>query len=132
MPDRCGEPRPAGTVEASYGEAVDVPAPRPGEVVFVRIHGAEVSGLEAIRSLLYKAKERRAIVDGERDYRFIPGTAEDGLLLRGSPRIVGSGPFAQAPQAETLELTGPSGDLRYDFYAMTVDTGDNPRPGREG
>jgi hypothetical protein len=52
--------------------------------------------------------------------------------MRGSPRIVGAGPFAQAPQATTIELTGPSGDLRYDFYAMSVDTPQGPAAGRGG
>ncbi len=130
VPNRCGEPREIGSVDAAYGETIDVPAPGPGEVVFVRIHGAEVGGLEAIRALLYKAVERRAVVNGTRNYRLIPGTAADGLLLRGSPRLVGAGPFAQAPQAETLELTGPSGELRYDFYAMSVETSGGERPGK--
>ena len=42
VPDRCGEPREIGSVDAAYGEQVDVPEPGPGEVVFARIDGAEV------------------------------------------------------------------------------------------
>ena len=44
--DRCGGEREIGSVSAAAGEAVDVPTPGPGEVVFARIGGAGVSGLE--------------------------------------------------------------------------------------
>lgn len=121
VPDRCSEPRPIGSVESAYGETVDVPEAGPGEVVFVRIEGAEVSGLESLRSLLYRAKMRSVLVNGERRYRLVPGTSGDGLMLRGDPRVVGTGPFAQAPQAETISLDGTDGDLRFDFYAMSVE-----------
>ena len=120
VPDRCGEPRLIASVESSYGETVEVPRPPRGEVVFARIHGAGVSGLETLRALLYRAKLRYATVNGGETYRLVPGTAADGLLLRGERRITGRGPFAQAPGARTLELTGPDGALRYDFYAMAV------------
>ena len=121
IPDRCGEPTPAGSVEAAYGETVGVPEAAPGEVVFVRIDGAGVSGLESLRSLLYRASFRYAEVNEGKRYRLVPGTAADGLLLRGAPELTGRGPFAQAPQAETIALIGPSGDLRYDFFSMEVD-----------
>ncbi len=119
--DRCGAPVKVGSVDSAYGESVDVPKPGPGEVIFVRIAGADVSGFESLRTLLYRAKLRFAEVNGERSYRLVPGTTGDGLLLRGSPRITGSGPFEQAPQARTLELNGPGGPLRYDFYSMSVE-----------
>ncbi|HXQ88520.1 MAG TPA: hypothetical protein VN733_02675, partial [Solirubrobacterales bacterium] len=57
-PDRCGEPRRAGEVEAGEGEAVAVPAPRRGEVVFARIEGAGVEGLERASTLLFHARVR--------------------------------------------------------------------------
>ena len=59
IPDRCGDPRSLGTVEASSGETVAVPRPRPGEVVFARIGGAGVSGLERVTTLLTHAETRR-------------------------------------------------------------------------
>jgi hypothetical protein len=43
VPDRCGPARPAGSAEASPGEAVPVPAPGPGEVVFASIEGTPSS-----------------------------------------------------------------------------------------
>lgn len=118
--DRCGEPEPAGTVDAGSGEAVDVPAAGPGEVVFVRIGGVEVSGLEKLRTLLFRAKFRYAALDGLPAVRLVPGTAADGLLLRGDPRLTGSGPFAQAPQTGSISLRGAGDDLRYEFFRMTV------------
>ncbi|MBA2523138.1 MAG: hypothetical protein H0V25_07365, partial [Solirubrobacterales bacterium] len=121
VPDRCAEPQPIGSVESSYGETVLVPQAPRGAVVFVRIHGAEVSGLESLRSLLYRAKPRYAVVDGGDRFRLIPGTAGDGLLLRGEPQLTGAGLLAQAPQAKSIELTGLAGDLRYDFYSMALD-----------
>ncbi|MEO7198199.1 MAG: hypothetical protein ABIZ50_06970 [Solirubrobacterales bacterium] len=130
VPDRCAEPKLIDSVESSYGETVTVPEATPGQVVFVRIHGAEVGGLESLRTLLYRAKMRHAVVNGERTYRLVPDTAADGLLLRGEQRLTGSGPFAQAPQARTLELTGLDGDLRYDFFSMTVDGAPGAESGR--
>jgi hypothetical protein len=135
VPDRCGEPEPIGSVDSSYGKVVDVPDAGPGKVVLVRIHGAEVSGLESIRTLLYKAKTRWATTGSGDRYRLIPGTAADGLLLSGSRRLVGRGSFAQAPQADSLTVTGLSGDLRYDFFSMDVASPAKPaaaRPGKEG
>jgi len=120
VPDRCAEPEPIGSVDSSYGETVDVPAAGRGEVVFVRIEGAEVGGLESLRTLLYRASYRYATLDGGAVYRLVPGTAADGLMLRGDPRVTGRGTFEQAPQTETLTLTGPSGDLRYEFFSMKV------------
>jgi hypothetical protein len=100
---------------------VDVPSPGPGEVVFARVHGVEVDGLERIRALLFRPSFRYAVLDGARVYRLVPGTAENGLLLRASGAAAGGGgPFAQVPQAETIELTGASGPLRLDFFTMPV------------
>lgn len=120
VPERCGEPELISSVDSSYGEAVDVPAPGPDEVVVARIDGAGVGGLESLRTLLWRSEFRFAVFDNGRRWRLVPGTAGDGLLLRGDPKLTGKGEFAQAPQTTTLALDGPSGDLRYDFYSMNV------------
>jgi hypothetical protein len=122
VPDRCRAPRPVGSVEAGYGEAVEVPAPGPDEVVFVRIHGAGVGGLERLLSAALHARVRQIVIDGADTYRLVPETAGDGLLLRGGPRTTAgeTAPFATIPQAKTIELRGASGGLRFDFYAMRV------------
>ena len=119
--DRCGAPRPVGSVAASYGQTVDIPAPGPGEVVFVRIHGAGVSGLEKLTNLLLHARTRHAILNETTSYRLIPETATDGLLMAGDPALVAEeGSFSPIPQAQTIKLEGASGDLTFDFFAMKV------------
>lgn len=131
VPDRCSEPVEVGSVEAADGEAVAVPAPGPGQVVFARVHGAEVSGLELIRTMLYRAHFRYATLGDGTRYRLVPGTAVNGLMLRGDPAVTGTGTFAQAPQTETIAITAAGGDLRYDFYAMDVEAA-AARPRRGG
>ena len=94
--------------------------------MLVRIHGAGISGLERLRSLIFRPKERRVRV-GAGSYRLVPGTASDGLMLRAGPGVPDSpGPFAQVPRIRHLELTGASGDLQFDFFRMKV------RAGRSG
>jgi hypothetical protein len=122
-PNRCGPPQLIRTVEADPGETVPVPSPGRDQVVFVRIYGAGVSGLERLSSFLVRARIRTVIVNGTRRYRLIPGTASDGLLLWGSDRIAAGGAFSQIPQAETIAVTGTGGDLRFDFFRMRVGKG---------
>ena len=120
-PDRCGAERPLGTVEADYGERVEVPRGRPGEAVLARIHGAEVSGLERLRALLFRARFRFVEVnDGEARYRLVPGTADDGLIMRVPPRLDFPAPFALSSGVSSLELTGASGELSFEFYALPL------------
>jgi hypothetical protein len=118
--DRCAEPTPAGAFEAATGEPVEVPRPDPGSVVFVRIEGAAPSGMERLRALLFRPEFRYAVLDGEKVVRLVPGTAADGLLLRGDRRLTGEGPFAQAPQARTISIKGAGDDLEYSFFQMPV------------
>jgi hypothetical protein len=120
VPDRCGEPRPAGLVEAGEGESVRVPTPGRGEAIFVRIHGAGIGGLERVSTFLFHARVRRAIVNGNRSYRLIPETAGDGLLLRGRGAFARMGPFSPFPQARTIAVTGAAGDLRFAFFRLQV------------
>ena len=105
-----------------------MPAPGPGEVVYARIEGVEVSGLERLLSLLAHPRTRHAIVNGERSYRLIAATAEDGLMLRGSRGIGGRGAFAQIPQARTLAVTGAGGNLRFSFFSVPVESLPSSRP----
>jgi hypothetical protein len=118
--DRCSGEREIGSVSAVAGEAVDVPTPGPGEVVFARIHGAGVSGLERIQAFLFHAASRHAVVNGEARYRLVPETAGDGLLLRAAPGIVKPGPFDPIPEARTLAVEGGADRITYDFYALGI------------
>jgi hypothetical protein len=117
---RCGAPRVVGSVEAAAGEAVPVPAPRRGQVVYGRIDGAGVSGLESVQTFLFHAGSRHAVVNGDTRYRLVPETAGDGLLLRAAPGIVESGPFDPVPEARTIAVEGGASTLTYTFYAMPV------------
>jgi hypothetical protein len=118
--DRCGGEREIESMSAGAGEAVDVPTPGPGEVVFARIHGAGVSGLERVQTFLFHAASRHAVVNGETRYRLVPETAGDGLLLRAAPGIVKPGPFDPVPEAETIAVEGGADRITYDFYALRV------------
>jgi hypothetical protein len=118
--DRCDPPRPLGTVEVAAGEAVPVPPPGPNSVVFARIEGAGVSGLERVQTFVFHAASRHAVVNGDTRYRLVPETAGDGLLLRAAPGLVEPGPFDSVPEAKTLAVEGGSDQLTYRFYAMSI------------
>ena len=118
--NRCSSPQLIRSVEADPGTTVPVPEPGRNEVVFVRIYGAGVSGLERLSTFLLHARTRRLVVNGAQSYRLIPGTASDGLLLWGSDRIAEGGAFSQIPQARTIEVTGADGRLRFSFFRMRV------------
>ena len=120
VPDRCGPERKIGEASAAAGEAVPVPKPGSGEVVFARVHGAGVAGLERVQTFFFHAASRHAVLDGGRRYRLVPETAADGLLLRAAPGIVEPGPFDPVPEARTLAVEGGSAHLTYDFYATRV------------
>jgi hypothetical protein len=120
VPDRCGPERALGSVSAAAGDAVPVPTPGAGEVVFARIHGAGVSGLERVQALLFHAASRHAVVNGETRYRLVPETAGDGLLLRAAPGIAKPGPFDPVPEAKTLAVEGGADRITYDFFALQV------------
>ena len=120
VPDRCGEPQPAGSAEAGEGEPVEVPAPRRGEVVFARVEGAGVEGLERISTFLFHARVRHLMVNGSESYRLTPETAGDELLLRGRGGFVDRSGFSPIPQARTLTLTGAGDGVRFVFFRMQV------------
>lgn len=117
---RCGAPRVIGTVEAAAGAEVGVPEPGPDQVVFVRIGGAGVAGLERVQTFLFRADSRHAVINGGIRVRLVPETAGDGLLLRAAKGVVEPGPFDPVPEAATLAVEGGSDHLTYTFYAMSV------------
>lgn len=120
VPDRCGRPRFIQSTVTNPGSPIRVPVPRRGEVVFVRIQGAGVSGLERVSTLLLHARLRNLIVNGSASYRLIPETAADGLMLRGGLGTPTVGAFSQIPQAKTIAVTGVSGTLRLSFFSFAL------------
>jgi hypothetical protein len=118
--DRCAAERQIGSESAPAGQPVKVPAPHPGEAVFVRIHGAGVSGLEELQTFLFHAASRHAVVNGTTRYRLVPETAADGLLLRAAPEVAAPGPFDPFPDARTIAVEGGADRITYDFYAFLV------------
>ncbi|MGH2964524.1 MAG: hypothetical protein ACRDMH_03955, partial [Solirubrobacterales bacterium] len=125
--DRCGPERPLGSTTAAYGQPVRVPKPPgPHQIVFVRVHGAAPSGLEALRTFLYRPPIRYIVFDGTKRYRLVPGVAQDGLILEAPDDTDFPRPFALAPGARTIELRKAAGplssdhELDFDFYAMRV------------
>ena len=97
-PNRCSSPQLIRSVDASPGTTVPVPEPARNEVVFVRIYGAGVSGLERLSTLLLHARTRRVVVNGAQSYTLIPGTASDGLLLRGAIGSLKAAPSRRFPR----------------------------------
>jgi hypothetical protein len=121
-PNRCGPERRIGSARAAWGEPVPVPTPsRPDAMVFVRVHGADVGGLERLRSFLFKARFRWVILDGTETRRLVAGTADDGLLISAPAAADYPEPFALAPNVRQIAIRVDGGGtggqpLRYDFF----------------
>ena len=128
--NRCGPGRPLAVERAPLGVPVTVPSPpRPDELVFVRVEGVQVAGLEELQSVLFKARERH-ITLARRTYRLVAGTAGDGLLISAPRSADFPGAYHLAPDVHTVsaEIGVPSSghaEIRYAFFAMRV----TPRPG---
>ena len=127
VPDRCGEPRELGSVDASYGQAVEVPEARPGEMVFARVSGLDPAGIERLGTLLYRAAPRYVVFDRDRGYRLVAANAGDGLIMTAPANRDFPRPFAMAPDTRTVSFEKDSGflvpgggDLRIDFYALPI------------
>jgi len=116
---RCGPPRPISQRRAGAGEDVAIPRARRGEIVLLRLRGVEVDGLERLRSMLWKARTRSAVLDGLA-YRLVPGTSGDGLLVAADPRLDGRSPFAQLPNIRTMRIEGIGGPFELGFYRVAV------------
>ncbi len=123
--DRCGPARDLGTVEAGWGEKVDVPSGRSDEAVLVRIEGAGLGAFERLRSLFYKPERREIWMNGT-GFRLIAAVAGEGLLLHVPPELDHDGAFALAPNARRIAVTKggrqrDGGELRYEFFAVPLD-----------
>jgi hypothetical protein len=120
--DRCGQPRLMETVRSEYGRSVAVPGAAADEMVFAKIHGAGVSGLERLRTFLFRATFRRVRVNDRTLWRLVPGTAADGLIMSipETADFPGRG-FTLSPGVHTFSVLGKPGSLTIDFYAMPIE-----------
>jgi hypothetical protein len=121
--NRCAPPRLIERVRGETGRAIRVPRPAPGHIVFARVDGLGVEGFELLRSLLYRARQRTATVNGKTTWRVVPDTATDGLILRSDRGIDFPAPFALAPQAREIsfDLAGDSAkQIEVSFYVQRV------------
>jgi hypothetical protein len=109
-PDRCGPERALRTVVAGSGEVVPLPRARPNEAVLVRVDGLAVSGVERLRSLLFRAKNRRVIF-GANAWNLVGDTAADGLLLQIPHWADYPGRFALDSESETVAFERMGGLL---------------------
>jgi hypothetical protein len=125
VPDRCGEPRLLSSGPAAVAVPIDVPRAGRDEVVFARVSGLGIAGLERLRSLLLRAPARQvAFSDDPRLWTFTAANAEQGLLLRAPTSVDFPEPLALAPNADQVSFliggTGADRTLIVDFYAMSV------------
>ncbi len=132
VPDRCGKAHLIFSQTVDNFESSAIPSPpRDDEVVFARVHGLEPSGLERLRTLLYRATNRYEIFDGKYQYRVVPGTMADGVILRVPPALNFQPPFPVTPNEATISFdTNPglgasSGPYKIEYFAMPVRA---PRP----
>ena len=124
--DRCGSERPLSETTGRFGEPIRVPRGPEGSVVIARIKGAEVSGVEQIRSMLFRAKPRFIELIAEPGvgtpgfFRLVPGTAQDGLVMRVPRGSDYPPPFALAPNADAFVIGGPGMEGGLDVEFRTV------------
>jgi hypothetical protein len=138
IPDRCGTPRALESVDAQYGQWVDVPrAPADNEAVVAVVEGLEPTSRERLRTMLYRGLLRTVVFDDNRPWRVIPDTAEGMPLLVRAPRGVDfPPPFELAPDLDQLHFTiesgfsGATGPLSVEFQALPVRPA--PVPPRDG
>ena len=120
--DRCGKERLLRATKSKTGAVIRVPSSPPASIVFARVRGLGVEGLETMRTFLYRARERWADLNGARSVRVVPGTLEDGLILRAANGTDFPAPFALAPGARTLSfrLADAQRPIEVSFYAQRV------------
>jgi hypothetical protein len=125
--NRCtSPPTRLRVVHAGWGQVVTVPAPPTSRsLVYVDIDGAGAAGFEQLESLFSKPSDRNVSINGGVPFRFIPGTATDGLPLRLSPTADWPRPYNVAVGANTISIAKSNGQgggkpLTYTFYAETI------------
>jgi hypothetical protein len=121
VPNRCDTPEPISTVKGEPGEEIQVPQAGHDQFVILKIKGAEIEGLEKIKSLLWKPPVRTAVLNGGQvTYRLVPGTTGDGLIVSRDPSLDGTGGFEELPQLSHIRIEGVSRPLEFSFYRIDI------------
>ena len=123
VPDRCGEPRPVGSVQGALGEPLALPPAPAGTVLIGRVHGLEIGAFERLEMLVARPADRWISIDGEPRRRVLPGTVQDGLILDVPSAVDYPSPFDLGQGAKTLtaEIDGESGgSVTVDLEAVPI------------
>ena len=78
VPDRCGEPRPVGSVQGALGEPLALPPAPAGTVLIGRVHGLEIGAFERLEMLVARPADRWISIDGEPRRRVSPAPSRTG------------------------------------------------------
>lgn len=128
-PDRCGPERHLETVVAANSEVVALPRTRPDEALVVRVDGLAVSGVERLRTFLFRATNRHVLFRNT-GWNLVGDTAQDGLLLRVPRWADYPGKFALDSGSPTVAfervggfMTGVDSSTKVTlrFYALPLD-----------
>ncbi len=127
-PDRCGPERHLRTVEVGNLESVRLPPVRRNEIVVARVDGLQVSGIERLRTFLFRAKNR-GVLFADASWSIVGNTTPDGLMLLIPPWADYPGKFALSSGSPTIgferqggKLTGVDDSTRFtiSFSALPV------------
>lgn len=129
----CGAAEPLGTVTAPAGTPVAVPAEgRPGRFVVARVTGFPDGLADRLRALLFRADEWYVEIPDRGRFRFVPGTADDGLLLAVPAEVAAHPRFAFGPPIRSLTVeagrygTESDAPLTWEFLSVPLQA---PGPG---
>lgn len=127
---RCASPPVRlAAVRTRWGRPVDIPRPRdPGSAVLVRFEGVQVEGTERLRTFLWRAHERFAIlsprgVPREWRQRLAPGVTTEAAVLRGprARRVPQVNTLAPAPRTIAVDRPGDrSGEIVVEFLEQPL------------
>jgi hypothetical protein len=139
--DRCGREKLLKSTDGEFGKPFTVPAVPLGSLTVVRVRGVGVGGLERLRTLLFRAKPRYVGFSGGNqsastaaNFRLVPGTAEDGLLISAPRGADYPQPFTLAPDPAAFTISGPGleGPIDIDFYTRPIRPGTTAAQSRPG
>ncbi len=133
--NRCGEPRLVQRSEAIANAPITVPQAGEGDILVVAIHGLEGGPMDRLGAALYKPGPVWINVDATMDYRIIPSTAQNGLILQVPAAASHSEGFAAPRISQQLRvyypwsrLTEPSAEpsITFDFIAIPFEASGSP------